>query len=57
MIGTALAHKPDGLGQRRIATVIDRPVSTVRRWLRRLSPAHLDRNYQGGYWHWSRSMG
>ncbi len=48
VIGTALVHKANGLGHRRIATVIDRPVSTVRRWLRRLSPAHLERIYQDG---------
>ena len=36
VIGTALLHKANGLGHRRIAAVIDRPVSTVRRWLRRL---------------------
>lgn len=47
-IGTALVHKAKGLGYRRIAAVIDRPMSTVRRWLRRLPPAHLERLYQDG---------
>ncbi|WP_234789426.1 hypothetical protein [Mycolicibacterium fortuitum] len=28
--------------------MIDRPVSTVRRWLRRIPPAHLERLYQAG---------
>ncbi|WP_231102180.1 hypothetical protein [Mycobacterium avium] len=32
---------------RRIAVAVDRPVSTVRRWLRRLPAAHLERIYQG----------
>lgn len=44
----SVAHKANGLGHRRIAAVIDRPVSTVRRWLRRLPPAHLERIYQDG---------
>jgi Domain of unknown function (DUF6431) len=51
VIGTALLHKANGLGHRRIATIIDRPVSTVRRWLRRLPPAHLERIYQDGTRH------
>lgn len=41
VIGTALLHKAKGLGHRRIAAAIDRPLSTVRRWLRRLTPEHL----------------
>jgi Domain of unknown function (DUF6431) len=48
VIGTALLHKANGLGHRRIAVAIDRPVSTVRRWLRRLPPAHLDRIHRDG---------
>lgn len=48
VIGTALLHKAKGLGHRRIAATIDRPVSTVRRWLRRLPPAHLERIYHDG---------
>ena len=48
VIGTALLHKAKGLGHRRIAAIIDRPVSTVRRWLRRLPAAHLERIYQDG---------
>ncbi|MEZ0343173.1 DUF6431 domain-containing protein [Mycobacterium sp. pV006] len=48
VIGTALLHKVKGLGYRRIATAIDRPVSTVRRWLRRLPPTHLERIYRDG---------
>ena len=41
VIGTALAHKANGLGFRRIATVLGRPESTVRRWLRRVTDTHL----------------
>lgn len=48
VIGTALVHKANGMGHRRIAATMGRPVSTVRRWLRRLPPAHLDRIYQDG---------
>jgi len=51
VIGTALLHKAKGLGYRRIAAAIERPVSTVRRWLRRLPPEHLERIYQGGTTH------
>ena len=46
--GAALLHKAKGLGYRRIATAINRPVSTVRRWLRRLPPTHLERIYRDG---------
>jgi len=48
VIGTALLHKADGLGHRRIAARMDRPVSTVRRWLRRATPTHLEWMYQQG---------
>ena len=41
VIGNALIHKANGLGFRRIATRINRPESTVRRWLRRVPPEHL----------------
>jgi len=41
VIGNALIHKANGLGFRRIAARIDRPESTVRRWLRRIPPDHL----------------
>jgi hypothetical protein len=41
VIGNALIHKANGLGFRRIAARIDRPESTVRRWLRRVPPDHL----------------
>ena len=51
VIGTALLHKAKGLGYRRIAVAIDRPVSTVRRWLRRLPPEHLERMYHDGTKH------
>jgi hypothetical protein len=48
VIGTVLLHKAKGLGHRRIAVTISRPVSRVRRWLRRLPPDHLERLYQDG---------
>ena len=48
VIGTALQHKADGLGYRRIAVLLDRPESTVRRWLRRATPGHLQWIYQRG---------
>ncbi|TQC41778.1 helix-turn-helix domain-containing protein [Rhodococcus sp. WS4] len=41
VIGTALVHKANGLGYRRIADRLGRPESTVRRWLRRVPPDHL----------------
>src|SRR5665648_1048493 len=41
VIGNALLHKANGLGFRRIAARMDRPESTVRRWLRRVPPDHL----------------
>jgi transposase-like protein len=43
VIGNALIDKVNGLGFRRIAARIDRPESTVRRWLRRVPPDHLHR--------------
>lgn len=51
VIGTALLHKANGLGHRRIAATMGRPVSTVRRWLRRLPPEHLDRLARDGTEH------
>ncbi|HEY5855128.1 MAG TPA: helix-turn-helix domain-containing protein [Aldersonia sp.] len=48
VIGTALQHKADGLGYRRIAALLDRPESTVRRWLRRATPEHTQWIYQRG---------
>jgi hypothetical protein len=41
VIGNALTHKANGLGFRRIAVRIERPESTVHRWLRRVPPDHL----------------
>lgn len=48
VIGDALVHKANGLGHRRIAARLDRPESTVRRWLRRATPAHLQWMFQRG---------
>ena len=49
VIGTALVHKAAGLGHRRIAAVLGRSPSTVRRWLRRARGAgHLTRLWQRG---------
>jgi hypothetical protein len=48
VIGQALLHKANGIGYRRIATLIDRAESTVRRWLGRARPAHLNWIYQQG---------
>lgn len=41
VIGAALTAKATGRGHRWIATMLDRPVSTVRAWLRRFA-AHAD---------------
>jgi hypothetical protein len=44
VVGAALVAKTAGSGHRRIATHRDRPLSTVRRWLRAAStPGHADR--------------
>lgn len=44
VIGAALVAKANGHGHRRIAADLDRPVSTVRRWLRAArEDAHLER--------------
>src|SRR6478609_3325891 len=48
VIGQALLHKAHGLGCRRIAELMGRPESTVRRWLGRATPAHLNWIYQQG---------
>jgi hypothetical protein len=48
VIGTALVSKAAGHGHRRIAAALDRPPSTVRRWMRRATrSAHL-------HWLWQR---
>ncbi|WP_218063382.1 helix-turn-helix domain-containing protein [Arthrobacter sp. SDTb3-6] len=41
VIGTALAAKAAGFGYRTIAAHMGRPVSTVRRWLRRVPETHV----------------
>jgi hypothetical protein len=48
VIGAALIHKAHGLGFRRIAAVMGRAESTVRRWLRRATDTHLVWAYQQG---------
>jgi Domain of unknown function (DUF6431) len=48
VIGQALLHKANGLGHRRIAELMDRAESTVRRWLGRATPTHMNRSYQQG---------
>lgn len=54
VIGTALAAKVNGAGYRTIAARLGRPVSTVRRWLRRAGPAHAEWLYQRGVEHAAR---
>lgn len=51
VIGTALAAKAAGSGYRRIATLLGRPVSTVRRWLRRVPEAHARWLYEQAVQH------
>ncbi len=46
MIGNALAVRVAGAGFRTIATRLGRPVSTVRRWLRRAREPHAGWLYQ-----------
>lgn len=49
VIGTALAGKAAGHGHRRIADELQRPASTVRRWMRRATGnAHLQWLWQRG---------
>ncbi|MFV0373852.1 helix-turn-helix domain-containing protein [Microbacterium sp.] len=50
-IGAALAAKARGDGYRAIAARLGRPVSTVRRWLRRVRPAHARWLYEQGMLH------
>lgn len=47
-IGTALTAKARGQGHRTIATRLDRPVSTVRRWLRQARGSHAQWLYEQG---------
>jgi hypothetical protein len=43
VIGSALLASARGTGYRRIAAALDRPLSTVRRWVRAVrDPAHLE---------------
>ena len=43
VIGSALLASARGIGYRRIAAQLDRPLSTVRRWIRAVrDPAHLE---------------
>ena len=43
VIATALAASAAGTGYRRIAVALGRPLSTVRRWVRSVPPAHAER--------------
>ena len=47
-IGNALVAKVNGAGHRTIAANLDRPASTVRRWLRGARGAHAQWSYQQG---------
>ncbi|MCQ9164194.1 helix-turn-helix domain-containing protein [Arthrobacter sp. STN4] len=51
VIGTALAAKAAGSGHRTIAAVLGRPLSTVRRWLRRVPEAHARWLYEQAVQH------
>ncbi|WP_104190563.1 RNA polymerase subunit sigma-70 [Cryobacterium sp. Y82] len=51
VIGTALAAKARGDGRRTIAARLDRPASTVRRWLCRARGPHADWLYEQGVQH------
>jgi hypothetical protein len=51
VIGTALASQARGDGPRRIAAQLGRPVSTVRRWLRRAREPHADCLQEQGVQH------
>lgn len=46
VIGNALAAKANGAGFRTIAALLDRPASTVRRWLRRVPDSHAQWLYE-----------
>lgn len=48
VIGNALVAKAGGAGFRTIATRLGRPVSTVRRWLRRVPDSHAQWLYERG---------
>lgn len=48
VIGSALVRKVGGAGFRTIARVLDRPETTVRRWLRRARGQHTECLYQQG---------
>ena len=48
VIGNALVAKAGGAGFRTIATRFHRPVSTVRRWLRRVPASHAQWLYERG---------
>ena len=47
-IGNALVAKANGAGHRTIAATLDRPASTVRRWLRGVRGAHAQWLYHQG---------
>ena len=47
-IGNALVAKANGAGHRTIAATLDRPASTVRRWVRGARGAHAEWLYQQG---------
>jgi hypothetical protein len=51
VIGTALAAKAAGSGYRTIATQLGRPLSTVRRWLRRVPETHAQWLYEQAVQH------
>jgi hypothetical protein len=51
VVGTALAAHAAGRGHRGIATDLDRPVSTVRRWLRAVRGDHAGWLYRQGVAH------
>ncbi|WP_125612134.1 DUF6431 domain-containing protein [Specibacter cremeus] len=51
VIGTALAAKAAGSGHRTIATLLGRPLSTVRRWLRRVPETHTQWLYEQAVQH------
>ena len=51
VIGTALAAKAAGSGHRTIATLLGRPASTVRRWLRRVPESHTQWLYEQAVHH------
>lgn len=51
VIGTALAAKAAGSGYRTIAAQLGRPLSTVRRWLRRVPEKHAHWLYEQAVQH------